>query len=91
VPGTVIAMQLMKSGTSVGANYRAARRGRSRKEFLAKLGIVEEEADESVYWLRLITGGKLMPERRVGPLLQEAREILAIIVQARKSAKQMGG
>jgi len=60
--GRAIGAQLVRSGTSVGANYRAACRGRSKAEFAAKLGTVEEEADESGYWMELIIEGKLMEE-----------------------------
>jgi four helix bundle protein len=60
VAGRTIGVQLVRSGTSVGSNYRAACRGRSKAEFIAKLGIVEEEADESAYWLELIIEGALL-------------------------------
>ena len=76
----------MRCGTSVGANYRAACRGRSKAEFIAKLGIVEEEADESAFWMELIIEGRLMETELVKPLLQEANEITAIMVASRKSA-----
>ncbi len=84
--GRAIANQLARSGTSVGANYRAACRGRSKAEFISKLGIVEEEADESVYWLELVIEAGLMSRKRIEPLLQEANEIVAIMVASRKSA-----
>ncbi len=86
--GRAIGGQLVRSGTAVGANYRAACRGRSKAEFIAKLGIVEEEADESSYWLELIIEGGLMPEDRVTPLLQEADELVAIMVSSRRTAKE---
>ena len=60
VAGRTIGVQLVRSGTSVGSNYRAACRGSSKAEFIAKLGIVEEEADESAYWLELIIEGALL-------------------------------
>src|SRR5580692_12581436 len=63
--------QLVRSGTSVGANYRAACRGRSKAEFIAKLGTVEEEADESAFWLEIIIDGKLLKPKLVEGLLQE--------------------
>lgn len=85
--GRAIGSQLIRSGTSVGANYRAACRGRSRAEFVAKLGIVVEEADESGYWLELVIEGDLLPASQVEPLLQEADEITAIMVASRKSAQ----
>jgi four helix bundle protein len=85
--GRAIGGQLIRSGTAVGANYRAACRGRSKAEFIAKLGIVEEEADESTYWLELIVEGGLMPKDLVMPLLQEADELVAIMVASKRTAK----
>ena len=67
--GRAIGNQLVRSGTSVGANYRAACRARSRAEFAAKIGVVAEEADESVYWLELISEGSLLPLNKIAPLL----------------------
>jgi four helix bundle protein len=84
--GRVIGSQLMRSGSSVGVNYRAACRGRSKAEFIAKLGIVQEEADESAFWMELIIEGELMERRLVVPLLQEANELTAIMTASRKSA-----
>jgi four helix bundle protein len=83
--GRIIADQLGRSGTSVGANYRAACRGRSKAEFLAKLGVVEEEADESLYWLELIVEGKILKPSRVALLRREAHEIVAIVASSRKT------
>jgi len=80
--------QLLRSGTSVGANHRAACRGRSRAEFLAKLGVVEEEADESVYWMELLVESGTVIARRLGPLMQEGRQILAIIVASIGTARK---
>ena len=71
---------------SVGANYRAACRARSRLEFAAKLGTVLEEADESLYWLEMIRDGKLLPAAKLSLLLQEADELTAIVAAGRKSA-----
>lgn len=85
--GKAIAMQLVRSGSSIGANYRAACRGRSLAEFRAKLGTVVEEADESAYWLELIIQGNLMEPSKVQPLLQEANELCAIMVASRKSSQ----
>src|SRR5213594_4842142 len=82
----VIGRQLLRSATSVGANYRAACRARSRAEFVAKLGTVLEEADESLYWLELIRDAKLVSEHRISLLLREADELTAIVVTGRKSA-----
>lgn len=86
--GRTIGNQLVRSGTSVGANYRAACKGRSRAEFAAKLGIVEEEADESVYWMELIVEGDLMKPVQVEPLRQEAKEIEAIMAASRRSLRR---
>ena len=84
--GRPIGNQLIRSGTAIGANYRAACRGRSKAEFVAKLGVVVEEADESGYWLELIVEGELLAKRLVEPLLKEANELTAIMVASRKSA-----
>lgn len=86
VEGRAIGSQLMRCGTSVGANYRAACRARSKAEFVSKLGIVEEEADESAFWMELIIESGLMEAKLVEPLLQEANELSAIMVASRKSA-----
>ena len=86
VEGRAIGSQLIRSGTSVGANYRAACRGRSKPDFIAKLGIVEEEADESAFWTELITESDVMKKELVEPLLQEANELVAIVTASRKSA-----
>jgi len=83
----VIGRQLLRAGTSVGANYRAACRARSAAEFVAKLGIVEEEADESIYWLEMLVEAGLMPSERVANLMQVAQEILAITVASIKTAR----
>jgi four helix bundle protein len=84
--GRAIGGQLMRAGTSVGANYRAACRGRSRREFIAKIGVVEEEADESAFWMELIIEGEVLNERLVSPLLKEAQELVAIMAKSRISA-----
>lgn len=76
--GFELGKQLIRSGTSVGANYRSSQRGRSRAEFISKLSIVQEEADESVFWLELIIEAKLLPLERVQPNLKEANELTAI-------------
>jgi four helix bundle protein len=85
--GRAIGGQLIRAGTSVGANYRAARRGRSRAEFVAKLGVVVEEADECAYWLELIMEGGLLAPPQVEPLHQEANELTAIFVSATRTIK----
>jgi four helix bundle protein len=82
----IIANQLGRSATSVGANYRAACRGRSKAEFCSKLGIVEEEADESLYWLELIAEAGSVKKNRIQGLLDEANEIVAITVASRRTA-----
>src|SRR6266487_2173550 len=84
--GRAISNQLVRSATSVGANYRAACRARSRAEFAAKLGTVLEEADESLYWLELIRDGELIAESKLSLLLGEAPELTAILAAGRKSA-----
>jgi four helix bundle protein len=86
--GRAIGNQLVRSATSVGANYRAACRSRSRAEFAAKLGVVAEEADECVYWLELLRDGDLMPDSKIGPLLAEANELTAIFTSARRTSTQ---
>lgn len=84
--GRAIGNRLIRSGTSVGANYRAACRARSKADFIAKLGIVEEEADESMYWLELIVESEMITEDRIKPLLAEVNELLAITIVSRKTA-----
>src|SRR3982074_1013925 len=84
--GRVLGRQLARSATSVGANYRAACRGRSKAEFIAKLGIVEEEADESAYWMELIVEGGFLWKNEVHALRQEACELTAIMPASRLSA-----
>jgi four helix bundle protein len=88
VAGRAIGGQLVRAGTSVGANYRAACRGRSKAEFVAKLGITEEEADESAYWMEVIIEGDLLKEKQVKPLLGEANELTRIFAQSRISASR---
>jgi len=83
----VIGNQLLRSGTSVGANYRAVCRARSRPDFISKLGVVLEEADETVFWLELITESGIMPEQKTGELLGEARELTAIFTASQRTAK----
>jgi four helix bundle protein len=84
--GRAISSQLVRTATSVGANYRSACRARSRAEFAAKLGVAVEEADESLYWLELVRDGKLLPENKLSHLLKEADELTAILASGRKSA-----
>jgi four helix bundle protein len=76
----VIGKQILRSATSVGACYRAACRGRSTADVIAKLGLVEEEADATVYWLEMLIEGEVVPEKRLKDLLAEANEIVAMTV-----------
>ena len=87
----VIGHQLLRAGTSVGANYRSARRARSRREFLAKMGIVEEEADESSLWLDLLIEARLVTSARVFELRHESEELVAITVASIRTARGGGG
>jgi four helix bundle protein len=83
----VIGNQLIRSGTSVGANYRAACRARSKAEFIAKMGIVIEEADESMYWMEMLIESGLVPEDVLSELLPEADELEAIVTASVKTAR----
>lgn len=83
----VLGKQLLRSGTSVGANYRAAGRARSRAEFIAKIGIVVEEADESVFWLECLAESGIMRQELLKELLVEANELLAIFAASQRTAK----
>jgi four helix bundle protein len=84
----VIGRQVLRSATSVGANYRAACRARSRAEFIAKMGIVEEEIDESIYWMELLIGADLVPEAKLSDLMSEADELAAITVASIRTARR---
>lgn len=88
VASNVVGRQLLRAATSVGANYRAACRARSTREFIAKLGIVEEEADESLYWLELLIATETMDVSRLQPLMEEATEILSIVVASIRTARK---
>jgi four helix bundle protein len=83
----VLGRQILRSGTSVGANYRSALRGRSDKDFLSRLAIAEEEADETVYWLELLIEAGIVSEKKLRLLLQEARELTAILTASGKTQK----
>lgn len=85
--GRVLGNQLIRSGTSVGANYRAACRSRSQAEFIAKIGTVAEEADESAFWLELIMDGGLLKPELVSPLHHKAEELTAIFTASGRTAK----
>ena len=86
--GHLIGDQLFRAGTSVAANYRAACRARSRAEFISKLGVVEEEADESLFWLELIQELKLCQDNLVSSLMKEGNEILSIVVSSINTARR---
>jgi four helix bundle protein len=87
----IIANQLIRSATSVGANYRSACRARSSADWINKLGVVIEEADESSYWLELIVDTELMLESKVSALLQESQELTAIFTAAQMTSKRNSG
>jgi four helix bundle protein len=84
----MVARQLIRSATSVGANYRAACRARSHREFIAKIGVVTEEADESLYWLEILVEAEILPEARLKNLIQEANELTAIFTASSYTARQ---
>jgi len=86
--GRAIANQLVRSGMSVGANYRSACRARSRADFINKLGIVEEEADECAFWIELIIESGSLPKKSVQPLLNEANDLVSIIVASKKTTRR---
>jgi four helix bundle protein len=83
-----LGQQLLRSGTSVAANYRAAVRGRSRADFIAKMGVVEEECDESKFWMELLIASDRIKVGRMTELLREGSEILAITVASIKTARR---
>ncbi len=84
----IIGKQLLRSATSVGANYRAACRGKSTADFLHKLAIVEEEADESLYWLELLAESKILSVNKLSELMKDFNQIVAIIVASMKTARE---
>lgn len=84
----VIGNQLLRSGTSVGANYRAACRAKSTADFISKLSIVEEENDESIYWMELLIESETVKENLLRNLMKEADEILSIVVSSIKTSKE---
>jgi four helix bundle protein len=83
----VIGKQLLRSGTSIGANYRAACRAKSPRDMIAKLKVVEEEADESIFWMELLIEADLMPLSRVQDLMNETEQILAMTVTSIKTLR----
>ena len=86
----ILARQLLRAGTSVGANYRAAARARSQADFVSKLAVVEGEFDESAYWMEMILARKLLRRAQLRNLLAEANESLAITVASIKTARRAG-
>ncbi|MGE0608200.1 MAG: four helix bundle protein [Pirellulales bacterium] len=88
IAGEVVAKQIMRAATSVAANYRSACRAKSKKDFVAKLGIVEEEADETLFWLEIIADSEMLSATRVQLLLGEADELVRIVTASRKTASQ---
>jgi four helix bundle protein len=83
----VIGRQLLRSGTSVAANYRAVCRARSKAEFVAKMGVVVEEIDETVFWLEMTVESRIVDQRSLDGLLTEANELLAIFAASQRTAK----
>ncbi len=84
----MLGKQLLRSGTSVGANYRASCRAKSTADFIHKLSIVEEEADESIYLMELLIEGKIVKENLLENLMDEGNQILSIVVSAIKTSKE---
>jgi len=84
----VIGKQLLRAGTSGAANYRAVGRARSKAEFIAKMGTVVEEADETVFWLELLAEAGIFPKERLESLLREANELLAIFAASHRTARK---
>src|SRR6266446_1431162 len=86
--GRALASQIVRSGTSVAANYRAACRARSTADFIAKMGIVEEEADETLFWLELLEESGLVPAAKLTVIKREVDELIAITVASIKTARR---
>ncbi len=84
----ILGRQLLRSGTSAGANYRSACRARSAADFIAKMGIVEEEIDESIYWMELLVESGIINTKDTQDLMKEANELLAITVSSIKTARK---
>lgn len=85
--GRIVKNQLIRCSTSVAANYRAACRSRSKKEFISKLSVVEEEADESMFWIEIIFESRLMKKELLEDLLNEANEIISIVISSKKTTR----
>ena len=86
--GRALSSQIVRSGTSVAANYRAACRAKSTADFIAKMSIVEKEADETLFWLELLKESKLVPAAKLTAIKQEANELIAITVASIKTARR---
>jgi len=86
--GDTLGRQLLNAGTSVGANYREARRARSRAEFAAKIGVCPQEADESQYWLELLVESGMIRKPLLSPLLAETNELIAIFASSLKTSRR---
>ena len=86
--GNVLGSQLLRAGTSVGANYRAICRAKSTADFLNKLKIVEEECDESLFWMELLIESETQTQQKLGALMAEGNEMLSIVVAALKTTRQ---
>jgi four helix bundle protein len=87
----ILARQLLRSGTSVGANYRAVHRAKSKADFISKLGTVLEEADESAFWIELLSDSGKVPPTQSAPLHREASELVAIAVSSLNTARRNSG
>lgn len=83
----VVGRQLLRSGTSIAANYRAACRARTKAEFIAKIGIVVEEADETVLWIELLGAAEILPDSKLSMIARESSELLAIFAASQLTAK----
>ena len=83
----IIGKQLLRSGTAVAANYRATCRARSRAEFLARIGVVVEEADETVFWMEMLTDSGTLPFARMQEIIGEAQELLAIFAASQRTVR----
>lgn len=86
--GNVLGKQLLRSGTGVGANYRSACRSRSAADFISRISIAEEEADESLFWMELLVESNVISESKALNLMQEANELVSIFVSSAKTARK---
>lgn len=87
--GNTIGKQLIRSGTSIAANYRSACRVRSNADFISKIAIVEEESDETLFWLELLSESKILPSEKLQDLIKEANELTAIFTASGRTAKKI--